>query len=331
MFLFTQVTIINEKISKYVLSQNNKFMNILITGASGLIGRNLVKRLTELHHEITVFSRTPGNKMDVFPEGTKVIEWDYRSPSDWENILNQNDVVIHLAGANLFARRWDDSYKKKIIDSRETSSRNIVKAIKKNDTKLKLLISASGIGYYGETDSIGVDEAAPSGNDFLAEVCRKWEEPTYKADEKNIRRINMRMGLVLSTEDGYLSKLLPAYKLFAGGPLGSSKSWLSWVHIDDVVNAYIFAIENISISGIINLTTPNPVTSREFSSALGRVLRRPSFFTVPETAIKVMVGEGAKYVTYSQKVFPGQLKNCGFSFRYPEIETALKDLITNKK
>jgi uncharacterized protein len=194
-----------------------------------------------------------------------------------------------------------------------------------------LLISASGIGYYGETDHIAVNEESPPGTDFLAEVCRRWEQPTYKADEKGVRRINMRMGLILSTKEGYLKKILTPYRFFIGGPLGNTGSWMSWVHIDDVIEVYRYAIADDNIRGIVNITAPNPVTMKEFSTAVGEVMNRPSFFNVPEFALKLIVGEGGKYVSFSQKVIPSELQRSGFQFRYPELKTALYDLLKENK
>jgi uncharacterized protein len=304
---------------------------IAITGATGFIGRRLAVRFSEEGYKVTAFTRDAVKGKKRLPGNVNVMQLDYNKPLEWEEEINSSEAVIHLAGANLFSRRWDDEYKKKILESRENSTRTISKSIKKNSTSLKLLISASAIGYYGETDSIGVDEKAPAGNDFLAHVCKKWEEPTYIADEKGVRRINMRMGLILSTEDGYLNKLLPGYKMFVGGPLGSGSNWVSWIHIDDVVEAYLYAVKNDSLSGPVNLTAPEPVTMKHFSSALGNELGRPSFFKVPEFAIKIIVGEGGEYVVSSQKVFPEKLKRCGFNFRFSEIEPALNDLIKNKK
>jgi uncharacterized protein len=304
---------------------------IAITGATGFIGSHLSQRLAEEGHSITVFTRNTSDAAKMFPSSFKIVEWDYHEPRNWEDEINENEIIIHLAGANLFARRWDDDYKKKIIESREVSSRNIVKAIRKDNTAVKVLISASGMGYYGDTNGIAVNEDSPAGTDFLAQICKKWEEPTYKADEKGIRRINMRMGLVLSTKEGYLGKLLPAYKLFVGGPLGKSSSWLSWIHIDDVLEAYLFAIRTESLREAVNVSSPNPVTARDFADTLGDVMSRPSFFTVPEAALKLLVGEAGRYIAYSQKVLPQELQECGFQFRYPELKPALEDLINNKK
>jgi uncharacterized protein len=305
--------------------------NIIITGATGFIGSILSRRLAEEGYKITIFTRNAESAAGKFPPDFNIVEWDYHSPKAWEDELNRNDAVIHLAGANIFGRRWDEDYKKKILESREVSTRNIVRSIRKNDSAVKVLITASGKDYYGETNEIPVNENSSPGNDFLAEVCRRWEEASFKAEEKGVRRVNMRTGLILSTKDGFLNKLLPVYKLFIGGPLGNSSSWLSWIHIDDVIDAYLYAIENELLKGAVNLSSPNPVINREFAAELGEIMGRPSFFNVPEFALKLIVGEGGSYISHSQKILPEKLLKCGFRFRHPELKSALTDLIFENK
>jgi uncharacterized protein len=304
---------------------------IAITGATGFIGSSLCRRFNEEGYAVTLFTRNAAKAAKLFPSSYKIVEWDYHSPNEWEEELNKNDIIIHLAGANLFGRRWDDDYKKKLIESREVSSKNIIRAIRKDQTAVKLIISASAMGYYGETDDMGATEDSPAGSDFLAEVCIKWEEHIRKAPEKGIRFVIMRMGLVLSTKEGYLKKLIPPFRMFIGGPLGGKESWISWIHIDDLMDAYLFVIRNNNISDAVNITSPKPVTNKEFAKTLGEVINRPSFFAVPEFALMLMVGEAAKYITSSQKVIPLELKNCGFQFSYPELKPALIDLIDEEK
>lgn len=305
---------------------------IVITGGTGFIGGYLLDRLLAENYKITLFTRNPASYKNLYPPQIKLISWDYHSPGLWEDELMTSNIVIHLAGANIFGKRWNKKYKKEIIESREESTKSLSKAILRSDD-IKLFITASAIGFYGDTGNKKVDENnnPETKNDFLAEVTERWEKPSYEVDKKGIRRINMRMGLVMSTKEGYLDKLLLPYRLFVGGPLGSMENWMSWVHIDDVINAYFYAIKNPEIAGPVNITSPNPVTMGEFSSTLGKVMNRPSFFRVPKTAIKILVGEGGEYVAYSQKVVPQKLQNSGFQFRFPELKTALNDLIKNQK
>jgi len=303
--------------------------NIIITGATGFLGSFLIKKLAAEGNRITIFTRNR-QSADKIPNDVKIIEWDYRSAGEWTEVLNQNEIIIHLAGANLFARRWNENFKRTLVETRETSTNNIVDAIRKDNTCVKTIITASAIGYYGETDDEGVDENARPGSDFLAEICKKWEAPSVKAEDKNVRRVNMRIGLIFSTKEGYLNKLLLPFRFFVGGPLGSRKNYLSWIHIDDVIDAFLFAIKTEDLHGPVNITSPNPVKMGEFASALGKLMKRPSFFQVPAFVIKLLVGEFGNYITYSQKVHPEKLKKYGFPFSYPELETALKDLLQRK-
>lgn len=303
--------------------------DILITGATGFLGNILIKKFIAEGNKITVFTRSSKSKNQI-PSDVKIVEWDYRSPDKWSEVLNQNEIIIHLAGANLFGQRWNKQYKRILVETREESTKNIVAAIRKNNTCVKTLITASAIGYYGETSDTGVGENAAPGKDFLAEICKRWEAPSILAEDKNVRRVNMRMGLIFSTREGYLSKLLLPFRLFIGGPLGSRKNYLSWIHIDDVINSFLFAIKREDIQGPVNIVSPNPVRMGEFASILGKIMKRPSFFQVPAFAIKMLVGEFGSYVTYSQKVHPEILKKYGFPFRYSELETALKDLLQRK-
>jgi uncharacterized protein len=304
---------------------------IAITGATGFIGSRLSRRFSEEGYSITVFTRNASKAAKKFPSEYRIVEWDYNTPEEWEAELNKNDIVIHLAGANLFGRRWDDDYKKKILESREISSKNLVKAIRKDSTSIKLIISASGIDYYGETNDMGVTEDNPPGNDFLAEVCRRWEAPIHKAAEKGIRYVIMRTAPVLSTYSGYLKEIIKPFRMFIGGPLGTKESWVSWVHIDDLEEAYLYVINNENINDAVNLSSPNPVTNKQFAKILGEVINRPSFFAVPEFALKLVVGEAGGYIAQSHKVIPAELKKSGFKFRFPELQPALIDLIDEEK
>lgn len=299
---------------------------IIITGGTGFLGWLLAQKLADEGNQVTIFTRNPENVKRIRPD-IKYLRWDYNSPDSWKDELNKNEIVIHLAGTGLFNRRWTKNFKNEILYSRVASAENIANAIRADNTAVKTFITASAIGYYGGTNDNGVNESAPAGNDYLAYICKKWEAAAFAAADKNIRVVAMRMGLVLSEKEGYLKKLLPVYRLFIGGPLGSSFNYLSWVHHEDVINAYLFVINNSDVSGPINITAPAPVKAGEFASALGNAIKRPSLFTVPAFIIRIVVGEGGRYVTYSQRVFPDKLLECGFRFRYPELKTALKNIL----
>lgn len=300
---------------------------IVITGATGLIGKKLVNALIERNDEVVIFSRDIKKTRLIFPSIKEVIEWDYQKPDLWKSNLENSDAVVHLAGSNLFAKRWNNEFKKSIIESRQVSTKNLVDAIKLCNKKPEVFISASGIGYYGDCGDKILIEDSPIGNDFLAEVCKIWESESAKVEPANVRSVQIRTGLVLSPEDGALKQMLPAYKMFFGGPLGNGKQWSSWLHIDDIVGIYLNAIDNKKLSGPVNAASPNPVTMKEFAKILGKVLNRPSIFPVPKFVLKLVVGEAAEVVTASQRVIPDKLIKSGYEFKFTNLEVALRDLL----
>lgn len=237
------------------------------------------------------------------------------------------DAVIHLAGANLFGRRWSKEYKKIIIESRELSTRNLVSGLRNSQSKVKVFISSSGIGYYGSRGDEILTEKSKLGNDFLAHICDIWERETEKANEIGIRTSMLRQGIVLSDKGGALEKFIPAFKLFIGGALGNGKQWFPWIHIDDLMAIYLFIIDNAEISGAVNVVSPETVRMNEFAKTLGRVLNRPSIFKVPEFALKILVGEAAAALVSSQRAIPKKLIDTNFKFKFDRLEDALKDLL----
>jgi uncharacterized protein (TIGR01777 family) len=233
-------------------------------------------------------------------------------------------VVINLAGQNIFSR-WNESYKKLIFESRIRSTENVVSALKEG----ALLINVSAIGYYGDKGDTFVTEDSSSGEDFLAKVCIEWEKAALKAKERGGRVIITRFGIVLG-KGGMLSKILPIFKWGLGGTLGNGRQWFSWIHIKDLVSAILFLIKNEK-EGIYNLVSPKPVTNKEFTKALGRLLKRPTLLPVPVFALRLLFGELADAITYSVKAYPKNLLEAGFKFEFEEIEKALRDIIKNEK
>ena len=301
--------------------------NIIVTGATGLIGKKLVTSLIEKKFEVIIFSRDVKKAQSIFPGIKEFVEWDYQKPDKWNSRLENADAVIHLAGVNLFAKRWDTNFKRIIKDSREVNTKNLVDAIIHSNNKPKVFISASGIGIYGDRNDESLIENSSSGNDFIADVCKAWEYESLKLNEANIRNVQVRTGLVLSKEDGALKQMLPAFKFFVGGPLGNGKQWASWIHIDDIVGVYLYALENDKISGPINAASPNPTRMKEFAKTLGKVIKRPSLFPVPKFILQLVVGEAAQVVTASQKVIPDKLIKSDYKFKFKDLEVALKDLL----
>lgn len=300
---------------------------IIITGATGLIGRKLVSALQNNGDEVIIFSRDIKKAKSIFQNVKEFVEWDFRKPEQWNAKIKNCDAVIHLAGINLFSKRWDESFKKAVLESREVSTINLVDAIKSCANKPEVFISASGIGYYGDCGDEVLNEESSAGSDFLADVCKVWESEAAKVEEAGVRSVRIRTGLVLSTEDGALKQMLPPFKFFIGGPLGNGKQWASWLHIDDIVGIYLHAIDNNKLRGAVNAASPNPVRMKEFAKTLGIVLHRPSLFPVPKFLLKIVVGEAAEVVTASQRVDVKKLLSSGYKFKFEKLEEALTDLL----
>jgi len=300
---------------------------IVITGATGLIGKKLAKSLVDRKDEVIIFTRDISKAKSIFPRVKEFVEWDYHKPEEWKSKLENSDAVVHLAGINLFAKRWSNEFKKSVIKSRETSTRNLVEAVKSCNKKPEVFISASGVGYYGDCGDNILTEDFPNGKDFLAEVCKIWESESAKVESANVRSVQVRTGLVLSPEDGALKQMLPPFRLFVGGPLGNGKQWSSWLHIDDIVGIYLNAIDNKKLSGAVNAASPNPVRMKEFAKILGKVINRPSLFPVPKFMLRLVVGQAAEVVIASQRIKSKKILESGYKFKFETLEVALMDLL----
>ena len=300
---------------------------IIVTGATGLIGRKLVSTLIQRGDELIIFSRDIAKAKTIIPNANEYVEWDYTKPELWKSKLENSYAIVHLAGTNLFAKRWNDSFKNEILKSRQMSTENLVDAIKSCSNKPRVFISASGVGYYGDCGDTILNEASSAGNDFLAEVCKVWEGESKRVEEAGIRSVQIRTGLVLSTEDGALKQMIPPFKFFIGGPLGDGKQWASWLHIEDIIRIYVHAIDNTELRGAVNAASTNPVRMKEFANTLGNVLHRPSLFPVPKFVLKIVIGETAEVVTASQRVDVQKLLSSGFKFNFNFIKEALNDLL----
>ncbi|KAG8368172.1 hypothetical protein BUALT_Bualt15G0017400 [Buddleja alternifolia] len=247
---------------------------------------------------------------------------------EWRNYIQGSTAVVNLAGTPI-STRWSPDIKKDIKESRIKVTSKVVDIINNSQDELrpKVLINATAIGYYGTSQTRVFDEQSPSGNDYLAEVCREWETAALRVD-KDVRLALIRIGVVLGKEGGALAKMIPIFMMFAGGPLGSGKQWFSWIHVDDLVNLIYEALSNPSYKGVINGTAPNPVRMSEICEQLGSVLGRPSWLPVPDIALKAALGEGACVVLEGQKVVPARAKELGFSFKYPHVKDALKAIMS---
>jgi hypothetical protein len=277
---------------------------------------------------VVVFSRSPQTARRAVPGAAEYVEWDYSSlQGSWVGALSGAYGVIHLAGASLFGSRWSESYKKKLYDSRIESTRALVQAMEHMETRPRVFVSGSAVGYYGHRGDTVLDEDATPGDDFLAQLCVDWEREALRAEELGIRTVLLRTGIVLDNSGGALAQLKIPFQLFVGGPVLPGTQWLSWVHIDDEVGLIRLALENENVRGPLNATAPNPQTNADFSSTLGRVLGTPSWLPVPGFALHLLIGEFAEHLTHGQRVLPARAQDYGYKFRYPTADEALGSLL----
>ena len=292
-------------------------MRVVIAGSSGLIGTALVEDLRLAGHEVLRLVRRE-------PKAASEVKWNPNTGEIDLTALTGVEVIINLAGAGVGDHRWTDKYKAEILNSRVNATNTIVKAVV--ELKPKVLINASAIGFYGETGDLEVDETSNSGTGFLVDVVKAWEAATEPAKTAGVRVVNIRTGLVVSGKGGAWARLLPIFKAGLGGQLGSGKQYWSFISLRDEINAIKFVMENNQISGPVNLTAPNPVTNREVTKAMSKVLRRPALLPVPAFALKLVLGEFSQEVLGSARVLPKALQSAGFSFQDPDIVSAIKTL-----
>jgi uncharacterized protein len=315
-------------------------MQVAVTGATGTIGRALVGALKQRGDDVTALSRnaeraqralqgTPGTGAGAVDVATWGEPKGGPPPLD---ALRGRDAVVNLLGEQI-AQRWSDEAKREIRDSRIVSTRNLVSALGElpETERPKVLISQSGAGSYGHRGDERLDESAPAGDDFLARLSVDWEGEARRAEALGMRAVVNRTGVVLAGSGGALEKMLPFFKAGIGGPVAGGRQYVPWVHLDDVVGAILFELDNEAASGPVNLTAPEPATNRELSKALGRALRRPAFAPVPALAVKALYGEMADIVTTGQRAVPTRLTELGYRFRQPDLDAALRDAIRNRR
>jgi uncharacterized protein (TIGR01777 family) len=249
----------------------------------------------------------------------------------WMNAIDECDAVIHLAGENVFAHRWNKRFKQLLVDSRVKSTQNVAQALlRKPQTASghpKVLVNASAIGIYGPHGDEEITEESEPGNDFLAGLCIEWEKAARTVESASVRSVQVRVGVVLDPQGGALAKMLTPFKLFAGGPVGSGKQWMAWIHHEDMVGLFLLALDRAECRGPLNGTAPNPVTNKILSKALGRAMHRPSFVWTPTIALRIVLGEVAGVVTAGQRVVPKKALELGYAFKYPTVESALAQII----
>ncbi|MBI4429789.1 MAG: TIGR01777 family protein [Ignavibacteriales bacterium] len=303
-------------------------MKIVITGGSGFLGTALVKRLTDTNHSLVILSRNPQKAKGKLPVNVHVDYWDAMTSGSWIQHVDGAEAIINLTGESLGGKRWTKKQKEILLSSRIQSTRGIVEALSNAKTKPKVLINQSAVGFYGDVPAGDVTESHPKGNDFLGDVASQWENEARKAEVLGIRVVTPRTGVVLDRKGGALPRLLLPFSMFVGGPLGSGMQWFPWIHLEDEIGALVFALENSKLSGPVNLTAPEPVTMKDFCSALGKAMHRPSWAPVPGFALKILVGEMAgPLLLGGQKVIPKKLQESGYVFKFPRLESALEDIM----
>ncbi len=305
-------------------------MRVFVTGGTGLIGSRLVKRLLERGEEVRLLTRRPDAVREKFA-GCALIAGDPMIAGPWMDSLAECDAVINLAGENIFGKRWNDDYKRLLIDSRVKTTDNVVAALtRKPHTDAgaaKVLVNATAVGYYGPHGDEEIGEDAPPGNDFLSQICVAWEKSARAAESAGVRLTLVRIGVVLDKEGGALKPFLTPFKLGAGGPQGSGRQWLPWIHHADTVGILLLALDRAEARGPINAAAPNPVTNKQFAKALGRAMHRPAFMPLPGFALHAMLGEVAGVVLTGQRVLPREALRLGYQFQFPTIDAALADIL----
>lgn len=305
-------------------------MHVLISGGTGFLGRHLIQRLLADGYRISVVTRNPDQATKNLPGNIELINWSHLQSAETIQKLQPMDAVVNLAGESIGNRRWTASVKQEIMDSRIKTTRFLVKAINDGTLKPKVLLNASAVGYYGPRGDEKITENDKAGDDFLAQVCKNWEQEAYQVQNRFTRVVTLRIGVVLGTE-GALSRMVMPYRFYLGGSLGKGSQWLSWIHWQDLIEMMKFILNHEEIKGPVNGTAPNPVTMKEFAHTIGDVLQKPAWFTVPEFLLKLGLGQMSEMLLHGQRAIPEKILNAGFRFSYPDLRLALEDIMLNKQ
>lgn len=305
-------------------------MKVAIAGATGFVGSRLVERLHSEGHSVLVLARDSERARRIFPASAypnlEIVGYSPSESGDWQHSIGGCDGVVNLAGVPIAEERWTAARQQAILDSRKLTTAKLVEAIANANPKPSVLVSASAIGYYGTSETAEFEENSPGGDDFLAAVCKEWESAAEKVKNTGTRLVILRLGIVLGM-GGALAKMLPPFRLFAGGPIGTGKQWFSWIHRDDVVNLILYALQNPQVEGVLNATAPHPVRMNELCQILGEVLQRPSWLPVPSFALELLLGDGAKVVLEGQQVLPKRTLLSGFQYEYPQLRAAIEEIV----
>jgi hypothetical protein len=324
---------------------------IVVTGATGMIGRVLCKQLRAKGYQVVAFSRDPQKARRSVPGAAEYVAWSPAESGPWASAIDGAHGVIHLAGASLFSRRWSPEYKREIVSSREVGTRGLVNAMARAQHKPRVFVSMSGVNYYGPHGDELIDESAPPGHDFLAHVCQVWEREARKAEDLGIRTVILRSGvvfggdkiknlpldlrgfsfsrpgLILDTEEGAFPLLALPFYFFAGGPILPGTQYMPWIHIDDTIGLLMMALEDERVHGPLNGTAPETQTNKEIARTIGRVMGRPAWVPVPGFALRLLLGEMSDMITTGQRVVPKKARELGYQFTYPSSERAIKQIL----
>lgn len=300
---------------------------VIVTGATGLIGKAVCTALSARDYEVVVFSRDPDAAREQVPGAAEYVAWTPSESGPWVAKLDGAWGVISLAGASIAGKRWDEDYKRELRESRIIGTRGLVRAMTLAKDRPLVFVSGSAIGYYGARDDTPLDEGASVGYDFLARLVKDWEAEAMQADALGVRTTVVRAGVVLDRDEGALPRLMLPVQLFVGGPILPGTQWFSWVHLADEVGIILLALEDERARGALNATGPAPQTNRDFYKTLGKVLRRPIWAPVPGFALKVIVGEFADTLVTGQRVIPKKALELGYEFQYPTSEAALRAVL----
>jgi uncharacterized protein (TIGR01777 family) len=299
-------------------------MKILITGGTGFVGTQLTSRLIQDRHEVTILTRSLKGTKRSSP-GISYLEGDPTKKGPWQEAIKNHDAVINLAGASIFSK-WTEEHKKAIRESRVNTTRNVVEGIPFRPERPFTFFSTSAVGYYGFCGDEELTEESPHGDDFLASIAMEWEGEALKARDKGAQVVITRFGIVMGEKGGALSQMIPLFKKYIGGPIGSGKQWFSWVHIKDLAEAFTFLLKHPEISGPVNVCSPNPVRNKDLAKALGKALHKPSFIPAPGFMVKLVLGEFGSVILEGQRVIPRRLLEKGFVFQYADIHKALESI-----
>jgi len=305
---------------------------VIVTGATGFIGKALCFRLAEEGYEVVALTRSLEKGKKLFGNKATVARWDGQSAESWLDFVDGAWGIVNLAGENIGSGRWTPQKKQSILQSRLDAGRAVVEAVESVEKKPEVVIQASAVGYYGSQADELIDENSSPGEGFLADIAKEWELSTQKVESLNVRRVVIRSGVVLGRDGGAFLRLLKPFRFFAGGSLGSGRQWFAWIHLADELEAILFLLKREDLQGVFNLTAPESLIQKDLARLLGKILKRPSWLPAPGFMLRLFLGEMAgEMLLVSQRVTPRRLLEAGFSFRYPQMEQALREILESNK